>query len=317
MPDAPTIATSFASGDLGARDAARAAPVMRMRLAVLRAVLRLRPRRISAMMRVKNEEEFLDAAVRSIVEHVDEVVLVDNQSTDTTPAVIAALRAEYPDKIVCHRYPYEIARVGSETWQLLGTGAVDSPHLSGTYYNWCMQRCSQPYVLKWDGDMIATAQLYAALSAWRRTRVPILVVQGANVHPDRIHLAAARSSDRAALLARQRSPRIPGWVASMAHDFPEPRLFPKLRARYAHAAGFTQSLTSPFLDARCKATLRERVGGISYLHLKFCKAAPYASYSEDLAGVIADNLTTGPRLDAESEGLLERWGIGAASARRT
>lgn len=268
------------------------------------------------MVRVKNEEEFLAAAVRSIVDSVEEIVVVDNGSTDATPAVIAALRADYPDTIVSHRYPYEIARVGGETWELLAASAGASPHLSGTYYNWCLRRCTQPYVLKWDGDMVATAALHDAIATWRRSRAPVLLMQGANVHPDRQHLAAARSSDRAALVTRQRCPRIPAWVGSMTHDHLEPHLFPRFLARYGHAAGFTQSLASPYLDPRFRTTLCGRAAGIAYLHLKFCKRDPYANYSEDLAQVIAGNLTTGPRLDWESIRLLERWGIRAATARR-
>jgi cellulose synthase/poly-beta-1,6-N-acetylglucosamine synthase-like glycosyltransferase len=89
-----------------------AAPIsagVRRRAAVLHAALRRQPRRVSAMLRVKNDEEFLAAAVRSIIDSVDEVVLVDNGSTDATPKVIAALRAEFPDKVVVYGYPYEIA----------------------------------------------------------------------------------------------------------------------------------------------------------------------------------------------------------------
>ena len=296
---------------------APAAPFRRrLRHAALQAASRLRPKRISAMVRVKNEEEFLAAAVRSIADSVEEIVIVDNGSTDATPAVIASLRADYPRTIVSHRYPYEVARVGTETWELLAASAGASPHLSGTYYNWCLRRCTQPYVLKWDADMIATAAFHDAIAAWRRSRASVVLMQGANVHHDRQHLAAARSSDRAALLARQRCPSIPAWIGSMTHDHLEPHLFPKFLARYEHAAGFTQSLVSPYLDRSFRTTLCERAAGVAYLHLKFCKRDPYSNYSDDLAQVIAGNLTTGPRLDSESIRLLERWGIRAATARR-
>jgi glycosyltransferase involved in cell wall biosynthesis len=268
------------------------------------------------MVRVKNEEEFLAVAVRSIVDSVDEVVIVDNGSTDATPALIAALRDEYPRTITTFHYPHEIARVGRDTWQLLATSGGRSPHLSGTYYTWCLRRCRQPYVLKWDGDMLATPAFHDAIATWRRSRAPILMMQGANVHSDRQHFAAARSSDRAALLAQQSCPRMPGWVASMTRDFLEPHLFPRLGARYAHPAGFTQSLVSPFLGRRFKPTLCDEAAGIVYLHLKFCKRDPYANYSDDLARVIAGNLIAGPPIDAESERLLEQWGIRAARARR-
>lgn len=287
----------------------------RLRGQVLGAAARLWPKRISAMVRVRNEAEFLDVAVRSIVDSVEEVVIVDNASTDASPAVIAALRADFPHKVVVDCYPHEIARVGSETWQLLAASGGTSPHLSGTYYTWCLRRCTQPYVLKWDGDMIATDGLAAAIADWRRSPVPVLLLQGANVHPDRRHLAAARSNDRAALLEQQRCPAMPQWVTSLTHDYPEPRLYPRILARYDHAAGFTQSLASPFLDRRWRAGLVRPAPGVSYLHLKFCKRDPYSNYSDDLARVIHANLTAGPELDAQATRLLARWGMCATTAR--
>ena len=300
---------------IAARAPAALVPIRdRLRGAALRAASHLWPKRISAMVRVKNEEEFLDAAVRSIVDNVEEVVIVDNASTDATPAVIERLRADFPDKVVVDRYPHEIARVGSETWQLLAASGGTSPHLSGTYYRWCLRRCAQPYVLKWDGDMIATDALAAAIADWRRSAVPILVLQGANVHPDRRHFAAAHSHDRAALLERQRCPSMPQWVTSLTHDYPEPRLYPRFLARYDHAAGFTQSLVSPFLDRRWRADLTRSAPGLSYLHLKFCKRDPYSNYSDELARVIRANLTAGPELDAPAARLLARWGLRATTA---
>ena len=286
------------------------------RTALLRGAAWLWPRRISVMMRVRNEEEFLAAAVGSIIDAVDEVVIVDNASSDATPAVIEALREAHPRKVVAHRYPHAIARVGAETWRLHATSGGASPHLSGVYYNWCLHRCTRPYVLKWDGDMLATSTVHRALEAWRRGGPPLLLMHGANVHPDGLHLAAARSSDHAALVARQGAPSIPRWVGVMTYDHPEPHLFPRFGARYDHRAGFTQSLASPFLEPRVRATMRAEEAGVSYLHLKLLKRDPYANYSVDLARVIAGNLAVGPRLDVDSRRLLERWGVRSADERR-
>ena len=265
-------------------------------------------KRISAMLRVKNEEEFLRPAALSIIGAVDEVVIVDNGSTDGTPGIIEALRREYPAKVRCHRYPHPIARVGTETWELLsGPRPGAALRLSGAFYNWCLRRCSHPFVLKWDGDMIASAGLHRALDDWRRSSHLVLMMRGANVHQDREHLAAARSSDREALVANLRYPRMPTWVTSLSHDFLEPRLFPRLLARYDHPTGWTQSLTSPFLNGRFRGRSSGVVMGDAYLHLKFCKRDPYSNYSDDLRRVIAGNLTTGPALDREARELLQRW----------
>ena len=46
---------------------------------------------ISAMTRIRNEEEFLEEAVLSIIDIFDEIILIDNLSDDKTPAIISAL----------------------------------------------------------------------------------------------------------------------------------------------------------------------------------------------------------------------------------
>ena len=40
------------------------------------------PKKISAVMRVKNEAEFLERSINSVIDLVDELVIVDNCSTD-------------------------------------------------------------------------------------------------------------------------------------------------------------------------------------------------------------------------------------------
>lgn len=270
-------------------------------------------RRISAMVRVRNEEEFLLPAVESIIDSVDEVVLVDNASRDGSPTLIAGLQRQHGAKIAAFAYPYEIRRVGREHEELASRQHGNSPHLSSNYYNWCLQRCRHPYVLKWDADMIATPAWSLALAEWRRTRRPILEIHGANVYPDYRHLAAARCTDRSALQAKLGS-TVPAWVASMTYDFPEPRLFPRLGARYDDRLGWTQSLSSPFYDARFGARLRYRPEAACYLHMKFCKRDPCSNYSPELAGVIGSNLCVGPPLPDEAVGVLQRWRIGPGGA---
>jgi hypothetical protein len=295
------------------RDRGSPSPPRRLKTALLLRALQRQPRRISAMVRVHNEEEFLAAAVRSIIASVDEVVLIDNASTDATPAVIAALRRAYPARIAVHHYAHPIARVGRETWDALTASGGRSARLSGVYYTWCLRRCTQPYVLKWDGDMIATAAFHRGIAAWRRERAAVLVMSGVNVAPDRRHAVAARSSDRAALLARQSCPRMPIWVTTLTRDCPEPRLFPRRFACYDHAAGFTQTLRSPYLDRDVHPVVRSEIAEPAYLHMKFCKRDPYANYSPDLAQVIAENLITGPALEPQWVHALEQVEIDAGT----
>jgi hypothetical protein len=248
--------------------------------------------------------------VRSILDLVEEVVLIDNLSTDRSAEIMESLRADAPDRIACHRYPHRIARVGVETWKLASDPASsESPWLSANFYNWCLSRCREAFVLKWDGDMVATQVLVRSLENWRHSDRPILAFRGMNVHSDFQHLIAAKSSNREALLARLSVPGLPKWVTTLTEDFLEPRLFPRAESKYDHAILWTQHLTSPYCEPAARETAWMEVDEPAFLHLKFCKKDPYASYSPDLAAVIAENITTGPPLDPCALALLRELGI--------
>jgi len=266
---------------------------------------------ITAMLRIRNEAEFLDAAVRSIADLVERILLVDNRSTDATPALIERLLADYPNKAEAHRYPHAVARVGAESRQLSNAqSGTDSPRLLSTYYNWCLARCRTAFVLKWDGDMIALPALAEQLAAWRATGRPILIMNGANVHPDRRHLIRALCDDHAALQARLESPGLPRWAGSLTYDFPEPRLFPRTGASYDSSLGWVERLSSPLNAKPLKDTHRYRATEPCFLHMKFCKADPWSGYSPDLARVIADNVGLGPTLPDAWRRVLEGCGHG-------
>lgn len=260
------------------------------------------------MIRVRNEAEFLEAAVRSIADLVDRILLVDNLSTDSTPDIIKRLAAAYPDKVNPQRYPFEVTRVGRENWDLAERGATEnSLHLLADYYNWCLDHCQTGFVLKWDGDMIALPALGENIAAWRNAQRPVLFMQGANVHPDRHHLIRARITDREALLTKLERPGMPRWVTSLTYDFMEPRLFPRKDASYDTRIGWTQVLSSPFTG---EDNLPYRASVPCFLHMKFCKRDPLTNYSPDLAAVIADNVDIGPDLPSEWRRVLNTYGHG-------
>jgi hypothetical protein len=275
-----------------------------------------RDRRISAMLRLKNEEEYLDAAVRSIVEVVDEVVLIDNQSTDDTPVVMANLKSEFPDRVAIYSYDHGVARMGVESWKLIDAShGGRSPQLSADYYNWCLDRCACPYALKWDGDMIALEGLRRRILRWKEAGRPILIMQGANVHSDLVHLADARCTDRKTLLKELHVPGLPAWATKLTYDFPEPRLFPKLFAQYTSELMWVEMLDSPFYRPGARTTHCEDAESPAYLHMKFCKRDPFSAYSPDLAEAIGGNVIPGERLAPEYRRELARWGVALASTR--
>jgi len=243
----------------------------------------------------------------SIIDLVDEVILIDNLSTDSTPDIFDRLQRKRPGRVTCCQYPHEVCRVGRESWQLAsGPTSGSSPRLSANYYNWCLERCSNPYVLKWDGDMVALPVLGRELSTWRDSNLEALVFFGANVHPKLTHLVKAGCTDREALLEKLSVPALPLWVTSLTYDYPEPRLFPKASGRYTSDLLWTQKLSCP--PSRTPGQFR-RPDEPCYLHMKFCKRIPCANYTDDLSRVINSVVDLGPRLPADWRQVLVDWGV--------
>lgn len=265
------------------------------------------PRRISAVVRARNEEEFLYPAVKSIVHLVDEVLIVDNRSEDSTPEIAKRLAAEHPGVVRALDYPYRIARQGSEQREAtLGRGDLRPMH---DYLNWAIEQCAHPFVLKWDADMVALPALERWLARWRESEKLVLAIYGSNVHPQGRHLAAARVGDAAVLEAQLDGPGLPEWATRLTYDSVEPRLFPSWEARFDGSWGWVEAHVSPFFFGTQRRRTRLEPDESCFLHLKFCKADPFGYYTPDLAKVIRENLIPGPALSDEEAATLDRWGL--------
>ncbi len=209
------------------------------------------------MIRVRNEEQFLEASVRSIAPFVDEIVIVDNLSDDRTPEIIARLSGAYPAKVKSFVYPHRLARYGEENLSLASTQeGLKSPALLANFYNWCLSLCTHPFVLKWDGDTVATAGLAEMLSRFRRGSYQSVWHTGANLHENGTHL-----------------------IADRPYEDVEPRLFLKRFARYDNALGYCEALQSPYLHADRYAM---HYSEPAYVHMKFCKSDRFSNMSENL-----------------------------------
>lgn len=107
---------------------------------------------LSAMLRVKNEEEFLPYCLQSINDWFDEIIIADQNSTDDTRAVIEQYAD--PSKTTVYQFPYESRPNGP------GFGQQPYDHYNRAYfYNWCLQLTTRQWVCKWDGDMVAMSGL--------------------------------------------------------------------------------------------------------------------------------------------------------------
>lgn len=216
------------------------------------------PKKISAMMRVKNEAEFIEQSINSIIYLVDELVIVDNGSDDGTAVVIAGICERFPQKVKSFSYPHKIARYGEETLELAATrDGKKSPSFLPNYYNWCLEKCAGPYILKWDGDTIATRALAITLERFRQSTKQIVFHTGINLYPDRAH-----------------------YIAGRPFEDMEPRLFYKRFSRYNNYLGYVETLWSPYIWHY--PSFIEREGEPLYFHMKFCKVDRFANISDDL-----------------------------------
>lgn len=209
---------------------------------------RCRRKRISAMMRVLNEEEFLAPSVRSIANLVEEIVIIDGLSTDNTPAIVNQLRQEFGPKVRVFNYPVNCARAGEE-YHVLQRTDPKSPALLHNFYNWCLNRCTMPFVLKWDGDMLALPEFAEELEEFKTNSCLQFGFGGINVAPDRRNVLS------------------PNAVI-------EPRAFPKMFSKFQFQGNVCETLRE-WVIPEYTFVVKEPL----YLHLKYCKAVPQASFS--------------------------------------
>ena len=110
----------------------------------------------TAVMRVKNEARSLPFVLPHMLQAVEQVIVVDNDSSDGTPELAKSLakKAGLEEKLRVLSYPFSVSRCGPEH---LGT-YPDSVHSLTYFYNWSFSQVKTRYALKWDGDMVLSPE---------------------------------------------------------------------------------------------------------------------------------------------------------------
>jgi len=99
---------------------------------------------ISAMVRVKNEETFAFVSLESIKDLVDEIIIVDNLSTDNTIAEINRFIKTYPNvNVKLYSFNKDIQK---------------NEATLADYYNYALNLCTKTWILKWDLDNVACTE---------------------------------------------------------------------------------------------------------------------------------------------------------------
>ncbi len=112
---------------------------------------------ISGFYRIKNEEELLEASVKSHIPYLDEVVIVYNDCSDKTPEIAHRLKRQYPEKVHVYEYKPRVFPALSHEHALL---KKESPFSLANYYNYALSKTNYKVAVKIDADHIAVPEKF-------------------------------------------------------------------------------------------------------------------------------------------------------------
>ncbi len=131
---------------------------------------------LTCVFRVKNEARNLPWVLPPMFQAVQHIVLVDNLSDDGTGQVGHDVAQECGalDRYTGLSYPFRVSRAGAEHRET----AADSVHSLTHFYNWSFGHVRTAYSMKWDGDMVLTADGVSALRdlSWQLEGSEVVVV---------------------------------------------------------------------------------------------------------------------------------------------
>lgn len=104
--------------------------------------------KISAFIRLRNGELTVKAVILSLIDYVDEIVVVNHLSTDNSLAIVKSIDS---CKIKCYNYEYEVAKPWTKEAQSVSD---DNIHSFVYFSNYAMNLCSHNWILKADCEMV-------------------------------------------------------------------------------------------------------------------------------------------------------------------
>lgn len=125
---------------------------------------------ISAFLRVRNGERFLELAIRSHIDFFDEIVAVYNNCQDNTVGILERLANEFPDKIKVYKYEPIVFPPGSE-----GESKVHYTDVQ-TYtnmQNYALSKTTRLFATKLDDDHLAIPNNLAKVTSYIRKNSPV------------------------------------------------------------------------------------------------------------------------------------------------
>jgi glycosyltransferase involved in cell wall biosynthesis len=116
---------------------------------------------VSGYLRVYNEAETLALCIKSVVNALDELIIVVQESSDNSLQIAEALEQEYPNKIRVFAYPF-----------INFTEDINNIHSFVNYSNFVLSKCRYSYGVKIDADQIyISAKLQMICDIYRGCKV--------------------------------------------------------------------------------------------------------------------------------------------------
>lgn len=134
---------------------------------------------VSGMMRVKNDAEFIDAAIESCIDALDELVIVYNDCSDNSPEIIKSLAQKYPSKIRYYEYKPKILshNLSEIDYQSYLDGRINPLNTLANYYNYALSKTTYKYVMKIDADQIYFSEkLNYTLNLYRKKQKKTITI---------------------------------------------------------------------------------------------------------------------------------------------
>lgn len=122
---------------------------------------------ISAFLRTRNGQDFIEQTIRSHIAFYDEIVVVFNRCNDRTPDILRRLIIEFPHKLRVYDYLDAVHPPGSRGHAVV---PANDPHSMVNYSNFALAQTKYQVVVKLDDDHIAIPEEVSRITTQLRSQ---------------------------------------------------------------------------------------------------------------------------------------------------
>ncbi|MBD2820342.1 glycosyltransferase family 2 protein [Xenorhabdus sp. 42] len=142
---------------------------------------------VSAVYRVKNGAEYIESSILSIAPFAKEIIIVDNDSTDNTLAVVNSLakKLKKTNKFVITKYEKKLAIAGKGYKEQVDK---DNDKSLATFYNYCFSLATCDYVIKTDAHCIFSPYGIDTLQDTIKKEYEGVIFRGLEIYGKWLHL---------------------------------------------------------------------------------------------------------------------------------